>query len=45
VPSLRAFNTTQIELNAIVPPAIIGFNKIPKDEYKIPAANGMLTEL
>ena len=39
------FNTTDIELNAIAPPAKIGFNNNPNAGHKTPAATGINTML
>ena len=39
--NLKLLLTTLTELNAIAAPAIIGFNKNPLKEYKIPAAKGI----
>jgi hypothetical protein len=39
--SRNAFNNTEIDDIAIAPAANIGFNSIPKNGYKTPAATGM----
>lgn len=41
----RLLSTTDTELNAIAPLAIIGFNKGPPNTHSNPAANGMLIRL
>jgi hypothetical protein len=41
----KEFETTLTELKAIEAAAIIGFNKIPKNGYNMPAAIGIAATL